>query len=31
MDRYEAINDVLVKLFNEIMDIEEKALTTSEF
>lgn len=31
MNHYEAINEVLVKLFNEIMDIEEKALITSEF
>lgn len=31
MNHYQAINDVLVKLFNEIMDIEEKALTSSEF
>lgn len=31
MNHYETINDVLVKLFNEIMDIEEKALTLSEF
>lgn len=31
MNHYEAINDVLVKLFHEIMDIEEKALITSEY
>ena len=31
MNHYQAINDVLVKLFNEIMDIEEKVLTSSEF
>ena len=31
MNHYEAINDVLVNLFNEIMDIEQKALITSEF
>ncbi len=31
MNHYETINDVLVRLFNEIMDIEEKALTSSEF
>lgn len=31
MNHYEAINDVLVNLFNEIMDIEEKALITSEY
>lgn len=31
MNHYEMINEVLVKLFNEIQDIEEKALTASEF
>lgn len=31
MNHYETINDVLVNLFNEIMDIEQKALVTSEF
>ena len=31
MNHYEAINDVLVNLFNEIMDIEKKALITSEY
>ena len=31
MDHYKAINDVLVNLFNEIMDIEEKALITGEY
>lgn len=31
MDHYEAINDVLVNLFNEILDIEEKALITGEY
>lgn len=31
MNHYETINEVLVKLFNEIKDIEEKALTASEF
>jgi len=31
MNHYETINDVLVNLFNEIMDIEEKALITSEY
>lgn len=31
MNHYETINDVLVRLFNEIMDIEEKALNSSEF
>lgn len=31
MDKYDTINEVLVKLFNEIMDIEEKAIITEEF
>ena len=31
MDNYDTINDVLVKLFNEIMDIEEKAIINEEF
>ena len=31
MNHYETINDVLVNLFNEIMDIEQKALATSEY
>lgn len=31
MDSYNTINDVLVKLFNDIMDIEEKAIITEEF
>lgn len=31
MDNDETIHDVLVKLFNEIMDIEEKAIITGEF
>lgn len=31
MNHYEAINDVLVKLFHEILDIEEKALITSDY
>ena len=31
MDHYKTINDVLVNLFNEIMDIEEKALITGEY
>ena len=30
MNSYETVNDVLVKLFNEIMDVEERALLTSE-
>ncbi len=31
MNSVETVNDVLVKLFNEIMDIEERALITSEY
>lgn len=31
MDNYHTINEVLVKLFHEIMDIEEKAIITDEF
>lgn len=31
MNHYETINDVLVNLFNDILDIEEKALITSEY
>ena len=31
MNSYETVNDVLVKLFNEIMDVEERALLTSEY
>lgn len=31
MDHYEAINDTLVNLFNEILDIEEKALVSGEY
>lgn len=31
VDKYNTINEVLVKLFNEIMDIEEKAIITEEF
>lgn len=31
MNHYDTINEVLVNLFNEIMDIEEKALITSEY
>lgn len=31
MNNYNTINHVLVKLFNEIMDIEEKAIITEEF
>ena len=31
MSNYEVLHDILVKLFQEIMDIESKALITSEF
>ena len=31
MDTYQRINDVLVRLFNEIMDQEQKAIITEEF
>lgn len=31
MNNYNTINEVLVKLFNEIMDIEEKAIIIDEF
>ena len=31
MNHYEAINDTLVHLFNEILDVEERALITPEF
>ncbi len=31
MDAYETINDVLVNLFYEILDLEEKAIITDEF
>ncbi len=31
MDLYESMNEFLVGIFREIMDIEEKALITSEF
>lgn len=31
VDRYEAINDILVHLFNEIWELEEKAVITEEF
>ena len=31
VDQYQTINDVLVRLFNEIMDKEEKAIITEEF
>ena len=31
MDTHDTLNSILVKLFNDIMDIEEKALITDEF
>ena len=31
MDTYKAINDILVHLFNEIWELEEKAIITDEF
>ena len=31
MDGYDTLHDLLVKLFNEIMNIEEKAIITEEF
>ena len=31
MDTYETFHDVLVRLFNDIMSIEEKAIITEEF
>lgn len=31
MDGFHTINDVLVRLFHDIMDIEEKAIITEEF
>ena len=31
VDSYNTISDLLVNLFNEIMDIEEKAIITKEF
>jgi len=31
VDRYEVINDILVRLFNEIWELEEKAIITEEF
>ena len=31
MDAFEMINDVLVNLFNEILELEEKAVITDEF
>ena len=31
MEAYKTLDTVLVKLFNDIMDIEEKAIITEEF
>lgn len=31
MDTYGALNEILVKMFNDIMDLEQKALITDEF
>lgn len=31
MDSYETVNHILVKLFKDILDIEERALITSEY
>lgn len=31
MDHYETLNEVLVRLFRDILDIEEKVIETSEF
>ena len=31
MDNYGILNEILVRLFRDIMDIEEKAIVTSEF
>ncbi len=31
VDKYEIFNEVLVRLFRDILDIEEKAIITSEF
>ena len=31
MDTFAALNSILVKLFNDILNIEEKALITEEF
>ena len=31
MEHYKMLNDILVNLFNEILGIEEKAMTSSEF
>lgn len=31
MDAYEILNEILVRLFRDVMDIEEKAIVTPEF
>ena len=31
MDNYATLNEILVKLFNDIMQIEEKAIITEDF
>ena len=31
MDTFEVLNNLLVKLFNDILDVEEKAIITDEF
>lgn len=31
MDNYKVLNEILVRLFRDIMDIEEKAIITSDF
>ena len=31
MDTYDTLNRVLVKLFNDILELEEKAIITGEF
>ncbi len=31
MNSYETVNNILVKMFKDILDIEERALITSEY
>ena len=31
MNSYETVNNILVRLFKDILDIEERALITSEY
>ena len=31
MNSYETVNSILVKMFRDILDIEERALITSEY